>query len=137
MESIILIIVFCFLFYAFFLAPSWYDTQLKNNFIDKADIQLEFKTPEDYPALIYVKDKIVYYYDFSKQIFEQILPQNLLDVKVEKHYVNNDNTLKVNKLEILVVTSKKVYSVNTFGKYVDRDRNKIEMLAGLIKSNIK
>ena len=79
----------------------------------------------------------MYYYDFSKQIFEQILPQNLLDVKVEKHYVNNDNTLKVNKLEILVVTSKKVYSVNTFGKYVDRDRNKIEMLAGLIKSNIK
>ncbi|MDU6823214.1 MAG: hypothetical protein E6415_07950 [Intestinibacter bartlettii] len=35
------------------------------------------------------------------------------------------------------LTPKKVYSVNTFGDYINRDKNKLEILAGLIKSNMK
>ena len=137
METTIVILTLCFLFYAFFLSPTWYDTKLRENGIKKDDIQQEFTTPEDYPSLMYVKDKRIYYYDLSKGIFEQILPQNILDVKIEKHYTTADNKANINKLEILVVTSKKVYSINTFGNYVNRDKNKLEIIAGLIKSNMK
>ena len=35
------------------------------------------------------------------------------------------------------LTPKKVYSVNTFGDYINRDKNKLEILTGLIKRNMK
>lgn len=133
----IVIITFGFLIYAFFMSPSWYDTQLRENNIKEEDIQHKFTTPDDYPSFLYVNDRRVYYYDCSKKIFEQISHHNILDVKVEKHHSISDNKLNVNKLELLVITGKKIYSVNTFGSYVNRDRNKIEMLAACIKSNIQ
>ncbi|WP_455543906.1 hypothetical protein [Intestinibacter sp.] len=136
MTNSILIFTLCFLFYVFFLAPSWYETKLRENNIKQEDIQQQFTTPEDYPSLLYVKDKRVYYYDCSKKIFEQIQSNNILDVKVEKHYTASEKKVNVSKLEVLVITGKKIYSVNTFGSYVNRDKNKLEILSGLIKSNI-
>ena len=35
------------------------------------------------------------------------------------------------------LTPKRVYSVNTFGGYINRDKNKLEVLARLIKRNMK
>lgn len=137
MENFILILTLFFLFYYFFLSPSWYDTKLRENKIKKDNIQQEFTTPGDYSSLMYVNDKRVYYYDLSKDIFEQILSENILDVKIEKHSTISDDKINTSKLEVVVVTTKKVYSVNTFGDYINRDKNKLEILAGLIKSNMK
>lgn len=86
---------------------------------------------------MYVNDKRVYYYDLSEDVFEEILPENILDVKIEKHSTISDDKINTSKLELLLVTPKKVYSVNTFGDYINRDKNKLEILAGLIKSNMK
>ena len=137
METFILILTLFFLFYYFFLSPSWYDTKLRENKIKKDNIQQEFTTPGDYPSLMYVNDKRVYYYDLSKDIFEQILSENILDVKIKKQSTISDDKINTSKLEVVVVTTKKVYSVNTFGDYINRDKNKLEILAGLIKSNMK
>ena len=137
METFILISTLCFLFYYFFLSPSWYDTKLRENKIKKDNIQQEFTTPGDYPSLMYVNDKRVYYYDLSEDVFEQILPENILDVKIEKHSTISDDKINTSKLELLLVTTKKVYSVNTFGDYINRDKNKLEILTGLIKRNMK
>ncbi|MFQ9288929.1 MAG: hypothetical protein ACLR3X_12430 [Intestinibacter bartlettii] len=35
------------------------------------------------------------------------------------------------------LTPKRVYSVNTFGDYINCDKNKLEILERLIKSNMK
>lgn len=86
---------------------------------------------------MYVNDKRVYYYNLSEDVFEEILPENILDVKIEKQSTISDDKINSSKLELLLVTPKKVYSVNTFGDYINRDKNKLEILAGLIKSNMK
>lgn len=139
MENLILISTLCFLFYCFFLSPNltWYEVKLKENQINRENIQLEFTTPEGYPSLMYVNDKRVYYYDSSKDIFIQILPQNILDVKLEKHLKLCNSNIITNKLELLIITSNKIFSVNTFGDYVNRDRDKLEILLGLLKCSQK
>ena len=38
---------------------------------------------------------------------------------------------------LALLTPKKVYSVNTFGDYINRDKNKLEIITGLIKRNMK
>ena len=86
---------------------------------------------------MYVNDKRVYYYNLSEDVFEEILPENILDVKIEKQSTISDDKINSSKLELLLVTPKKVYSVNTFGDYINRDKNKLEILTGLIKSNMK
>ena len=86
---------------------------------------------------MYLNDKRVYYYNLSEDVFEEILPENILDVKIEKQSTISDDKINSSKLELLLVTPKKVYSVNTFGDYINRDKKKLEILAGLIKSNMK
>ena len=79
---------------------------------------------------MYVNDKRVYYYNLSEDVFEEILPENILDVKIEKQSTISDDKINSSKLELLLVTPKKVYSVNTFGDYINRD----EIMKNILKN---